>query len=355
MADSRGDFGGAARGGRGHLAARRPDRQPPRSRCDAPDRHAAFHLGAPSDRAPSIAVLRRAVELGVNHIDTAAFYFSRFAPPTSSSTPRSPPSPTRSSRPKSARAVTGPVSGWAGPGRTSCAATSRRTCASSAVTTSTWSTCAPCGGIVADHFGALAALRDEGLIRHLGVSEVTVAQLAEARAVAPVVSVQNRYGLGRHRAHECSAPAASGIAFVPFFAIAGARASGAQQPPRRGPARSEAHAATARSPSGLDPPRAPTSWPSPAPATRPTWTPTSPPARCACHRGDGRPGGHLLTRGPSGLARAGRGSRRLRHPSLTVRWFGLASSGRPLSKGRRDEVLRRDEGPGWRPPRRLPL
>ncbi len=37
---------------------------------------AAFHLGTPSDRERSLAVLRRAVELGVNHIDTAAFYFS---------------------------------------------------------------------------------------------------------------------------------------------------------------------------------------------------------------------------------------------------------------------------------------
>src|SRR5262249_49618511 len=37
---------------------------------------AAFHLGTPSDRARSLAVLRRAVELGVTHIDTAAFYFS---------------------------------------------------------------------------------------------------------------------------------------------------------------------------------------------------------------------------------------------------------------------------------------
>src|SRR4051812_37273425 len=37
---------------------------------------AAFHLGTPSDRERSITVLRRAVELGVNHIDTAAFYFS---------------------------------------------------------------------------------------------------------------------------------------------------------------------------------------------------------------------------------------------------------------------------------------
>ena len=37
---------------------------------------AAFHLGTPSDRERSIGVLRKAVELGVNHIDTAAFYFS---------------------------------------------------------------------------------------------------------------------------------------------------------------------------------------------------------------------------------------------------------------------------------------
>src|SRR3954452_19493605 len=37
---------------------------------------AAFHLGTPSERERSLAVLRRAVELGVNHIDTAAFYFS---------------------------------------------------------------------------------------------------------------------------------------------------------------------------------------------------------------------------------------------------------------------------------------
>src|SRR3954447_8827764 len=36
----------------------------------------AFHHGTPSDRERSVAVLRRAVELGVNHIDTAAFYFS---------------------------------------------------------------------------------------------------------------------------------------------------------------------------------------------------------------------------------------------------------------------------------------
>jgi pyridoxine 4-dehydrogenase len=49
---------------------------------------------------------------------------------------------------------------------------------------------------LAEHFGALAELRDAGLVRHLGVSGVTPEQLAEALAIAPVICVQNRYGIG---------------------------------------------------------------------------------------------------------------------------------------------------------------
>jgi aryl-alcohol dehydrogenase-like predicted oxidoreductase len=45
-------------------------------------------------------------------------------------------------------------------------------------------------------FGALADLRDAGLIRHLGISNVGPEQLAEARAIAPAVCVQNRYDIG---------------------------------------------------------------------------------------------------------------------------------------------------------------
>ena len=76
VADSTGDFGGDAGGGCGDLEARRHDRQPPRPRRHAADRHRRVRPGHAERPGPSIRVLRRAVELGVNHIDTAAFYFS---------------------------------------------------------------------------------------------------------------------------------------------------------------------------------------------------------------------------------------------------------------------------------------
>ncbi|MFD0475210.1 aldo/keto reductase [Nonomuraea thailandensis] len=79
-------------------------------------------------------------------------------------------------------------------------------------------------GSIADHFGALAGLRDAGLIRHLGVSNVTPAQLAEAQAIAPVVCVQNPFGVGATagQGELLRGCGEQGIAFVPFFAIAGA-------------------------------------------------------------------------------------------------------------------------------------
>lgn len=185
--------------------------------------------GAASDRERSLAVLRRAVELGVNHIDTAAFYFS----------------PTRSANELINRAlapyaddlvITTKVwpardpSGawwWAEPeqlrgqveenlrqlGRDHLDVVNLRLPRS-------WGTRS-----IAEHFGALAELREAGLVRHLGVSNVTAAQLAEARTVAPVVCVQNAYsvdapGAEQELLRECGE---LGIAFVPFFAIAGGR------------------------------------------------------------------------------------------------------------------------------------
>ena len=50
-------------------------------------------------------------------------------------------------------------------------------------------------GPVADHVGALLELREAGLLRHVGLSNVGVAQLDEALALTPVVEVQNRYAL----------------------------------------------------------------------------------------------------------------------------------------------------------------
>ncbi|MFJ8940229.1 oxidoreductase [Streptomyces sp. NPDC102365] len=75
---------------------------------------------------------------------------------------------------------------------------------------------------LSDQFGALAELREQGLIRHLGVSSVSAAQLTEAQAIAPVVTVQNLYNLANRQddalVERC---AAEGIAFAPFFPLGG--------------------------------------------------------------------------------------------------------------------------------------
>jgi pyridoxine 4-dehydrogenase len=75
---------------------------------------------------------------------------------------------------------------------------------------------------VAEPFGALAELREQGLIRHLGVSNVSAQQFREARSIAPVVCVQNHYNLV-HRdddalVDEC---AREGIAYTSYFPLGG--------------------------------------------------------------------------------------------------------------------------------------
>jgi pyridoxine 4-dehydrogenase len=75
---------------------------------------------------------------------------------------------------------------------------------------------------IAEPFGVLAELREQGLVRHLGVSNVSPAQVAEARTVAPVVTVQNHYNLV-HRADDALVDrcAADGIGFTPYFPLGG--------------------------------------------------------------------------------------------------------------------------------------
>lgn len=80
----------------------------------------------------------------------------------------------------------------------------------------------PADGSLAEAFGALAELQREGLIRHLGLSTVTPEQVAEARAIAPVVCVQNQYNVA-HRDDDAliDALAEEGIAYVPYFPLGG--------------------------------------------------------------------------------------------------------------------------------------
>ena len=77
----------------------------------------------------------------------------------------------------------------------------------------------------AESFGALAELRRAGKIRHLGVSNVSVRQLEEARRIAPVVSVQNEYNVGNRASQDVVAACEkAGIAFIPWFPLGNGRA-----------------------------------------------------------------------------------------------------------------------------------
>ncbi|MEU1310569.1 oxidoreductase [Streptomyces cinnamoneus] len=178
----------------------------------------------PRDRDEAIGVLRRAVELGVNHIDTAAFYFSplrsanelinrALAPypddlvittkvgpgrgPSGEWLPHATPEQLRGQVEENLRQL----------GRDHLDVVNLRILGTESI---------------AERFGALAELREAGLIRHLGISNVTPAHLAEARAIAPVVCVQNPYGIGLRPDQDAFVRTCGeqGIAFVPFYAIA---------------------------------------------------------------------------------------------------------------------------------------
>jgi len=80
----------------------------------------------------------------------------------------------------------------------------------------------PKEGSIAEQVEALADLQRQGLIRHIGLSNVTPAQLAEAQAVAPIVCVQNNYNLA-NRSDDAFIDdlARQGIPYVPFFPLGG--------------------------------------------------------------------------------------------------------------------------------------
>jgi len=179
-------------------------------------------FGPPADRAEAIAVLRRAVELGVNHIDTSDYY----GPYVTNELIKEALHP----YPEGLVIVT-KVGG-------------RRD------ETGNWLSAFTPDELrqavhdnldrlgldrldvvnlrrfnedsIAEEFAVLAELREQGLIHHLGVSNVEAGQLAECRAVAPVACLQNLYNVTARQddalVDEC---ARQGIAYVPFFPLGG--------------------------------------------------------------------------------------------------------------------------------------
>jgi aryl-alcohol dehydrogenase-like predicted oxidoreductase len=77
-------------------------------------------------------------------------------------------------------------------------------------------------GSLAEPFGALVELQEEGLIRHLGLSTVNAEQIKEAQSIAPIVCVQNFYNVA-HRVDDelVDSLAEQGIAYVPYFPLGG--------------------------------------------------------------------------------------------------------------------------------------
>lgn len=184
-------------------------------------------FGPPKDRDEAIAVLRTAVELGIRHIDTSDYY----GPYVTNELIREALSP----YPDDLHIVTkvgarrDDEGGWP-PARTPAELRDqvhdnlRRLGldALDVVNLRVGGFTEPEPGSVAEPFEALAELREQGLIRHLGISTVTADQLAEAQAIAPVVCVQNLYNLA-HRQDDAllELTAAQGIAFVPYFPLGG--------------------------------------------------------------------------------------------------------------------------------------
>ena len=185
-------------------------------------------FGPPKDRDAALAVLRAAIASGVNHIDTSDFY----GPHVTNQIIREAlhPYPEGLTIVTKVGAVRGDDASW-NPA-TSPAELTRgvhdnlRNLGVEVLDVvnlrAMGAIHGPSEGSIAEQFSTLAELQRQGLIRHLGLSNVASAQVAEAQGIAPVVCVQNQYNLV-HREDDVLVDelAAKGIAYVPFFPLGG--------------------------------------------------------------------------------------------------------------------------------------
>ena len=184
-------------------------------------------FGPPNDRDAAIAVLRTAVELGINHIDTSDYY----GPFVTNEIIREALAP----YPDDLHLVTkvgarrDENGGWP-PAREPAELVQQvhdnlerlGLDAMDVVNLRLGGLDTPEAGSVARPFEALAELQRQGLIRHLGLSTVTLEQVTEAQGIAPVACVQNMYNIANRRDDELiDALAAQGIAYVPYFPLGG--------------------------------------------------------------------------------------------------------------------------------------
>ncbi len=185
-------------------------------------------FGPPKDPAAALAVLREAVESGVDHIDTSDFY----GPHVTNGLIREAlhPYPDDLVIVTKVGAVRGEDASWnpaINPDElTRAVHDNLRHLGLEALDVVNFRTMGdghgPGEGSIEAPFTALAELQRQGLIRHLGLSNVTSTQVAEASGIAEVVCVQNQYNLA-HRDDDALIDelSAKGIAYVPFFPLGG--------------------------------------------------------------------------------------------------------------------------------------
>ena len=198
--------------------------------------------GEPADRAGAVRVLRRAVELGINFIDTADSY----GPGVSEEIIA------EALYPYPAGLVIATKGGFARPGPNQWVEDGRPEHLRSA-----------CEGSLRrlrldridlyqlhridpkvpaeDQIGTLQDLQARGKIKHIGLSEVSVRQIQHARTIVPIVSVQNRYSVADRGSEDvleyCEQEK---MGFIPWFPLAAGRVSGADSPVREAAARLKA-------------------------------------------------------------------------------------------------------------------
>lgn len=199
----------------------------------------AWPAGAQPSREQAIAVLRRAVELGVTHLDTAAFYATRTDTGELSANElihaALHPYPAGLVIGTKVGPVFGPDADIVGPMDTMRPGHRPDELRKAVEANLTQlgvdrldlvnlrvGEMEPATKSLGAAFEALAALREEGLIRHLGVSNITPPLLAEAQAIAPVASVQNMFNIQHRQDDELvDRTAADGLGYVPFFPLGG--------------------------------------------------------------------------------------------------------------------------------------
>ena len=183
--------------------------------------------GPPPDREAALGVLRAAVDAGVTHIDTSDFYGPAVVNELIHEALHPYPEDLRIVTKVGSRRT--PDKGWP----SALAPDDLRRAveddlehlgldALDVVNLRVGGQQSPRKGSIARPFEALLAMQEEGLIKHLGVSNVTLEQVAEARAVGPIVCVQNSYNVaarGDDRLVDLCAD--EEIAFVPFFPLGG--------------------------------------------------------------------------------------------------------------------------------------